>query len=185
MERFVDIFEDAEIICSPSSSCVAMLREHYQHLASESRRAALADKVKQLLPRVFEFTELLVDKLGVTETGAFYPHKVTYHPSCHSLRTLCLGDKPIRLLKNVKDLKYVELPEAEQCCGFGGTFSIKNADVSAAMLADKMKTIAATGADVCAACDNSCLMHIYGGLHRKKQPIRVAHLAEILASEHS
>jgi len=185
MERFVDIFEDAEIICSPSSSCVAMLREHYQNLASESRRAALADKVKQLLPRVFEFTELLVDKLGVTETGAFYPHKVTYHPSCHSLRTLCLGDKPIRLLKNVKDLKYVELPEAEQCCGFGGTFSIKNADVSAAMLADKMKTIAATGADVCAACDNSCLMHIYGGLHRKKQPIRVAHLAEILASEHS
>jgi L-lactate dehydrogenase complex protein LldE len=183
MKRFVDVFDDAEVICSPSSSCVAMIREHYLHLAHDTGDAALRDEVRNLLPRVFEFTELLVDKLGVTDTGAFYPHRVTYHPSCHSLRTLCLGDKPIQLLKNVRGLSYVELPEADQCCGFGGTFSIKNPDVSAAMLADKMQAVAATGAEVCAACDNSCLMHIYGGLHRQRQPVRVAHLAEILASQ--
>jgi L-lactate dehydrogenase complex protein LldE len=185
MKRFVDVFDDAEVICSPSSSCVAMIREHYTHLASETGDSVLVDKVHHLLPRVFEFTELLVDKLGVTDTGAFYPHKVTYHPSCHSLRTLCLGDKPIQLLRKVKGLRYIDLPQADQCCGFGGTFSIKNPDVSAAMLADKMQAVAATGAEVCAACDNSCLMHIYGGLHRQRQPVRVAHLAEILASQES
>lgn len=183
MRRLVEVFETADVICSPSSSCVAMIREHYAQLANEAGSAALCDRVQSLIPRVLEFTELLVDKLGVTETGAFYPHKVTYHPSCHSLRTLCLGDKPIRLLKAVRGLRYVELPQADQCCGFGGTFSIKNPDVSAAMLADKMQAVASTGAEVCAACDNSCLMHIYGGLHRQRQPVRVAHIAEILASE--
>jgi L-lactate dehydrogenase complex protein LldE len=183
MTRFVDVFEDAEVICCPSSSCVAMIREHFAHLAAESASAALHEKVQGLIPRIFEFTELLVDKLGVSDTGAFYPHKVTYHPSCHSLRTLGLGNKPIRLLESVKGLRYVALPEADQCCGFGGTFSIKNPDVSAAMLAEKLNAVAATGAEVCAACDNSCLMHIYGGMHRQRQPVRVAHLAEILASE--
>jgi len=183
MKRIIDVFDDAEVICSPSSSCVAMIREHYLHLASETGDTALRDRVQNLLPRVFEFTELLVDKLGVTDTGAFYPHKVTYHPSCHSLRSLCLGEKPIQLLRNVRGLRYVELPSADQCCGFGGTFSIKNPDVSAAMLADKMQAVAATGAEVCAACDKSCLMHIHGGLHRQRQPVRVAHLAEILACE--
>jgi L-lactate dehydrogenase complex protein LldE len=183
MERFIEVFEDAEVICSPSSSCVAMIREHYLHLAGED--GELRAKVQKLLPRVYEFTELLVDKLQVTDIGAFYPHKVTYHPSCHSLRTLCLGDKPIQLLKQVKGLRYIELPDADQCCGFGGTFSIKNPDVSAAMLSEKMQAVASTGAEVCAACDNSCLMHIFGGLHRQRQPVRVAHLAEILASEES
>ncbi len=183
MQRFLEVFDDAEVICSPSSSCVAMIREHYSILAEETGDPTLRDKVRNLLPRVFEFTELLVDRLGVTDTGAFYPHKVTYHPSCHSMRTLGLGDKPIRLLKEVRGLRYIELPGADECCGFGGTFSIKNPDVSAAMLADKMQAVAATGAEVCAACDNSCLMHIYGGLHRQRQPVRVAHLAEILASE--
>ncbi len=183
MTRFAEVFDTADVICSPSSSCVAMIREHYSHLASEAGSAALSDQVQSLIPRVFEFTELLVDKLGVTDTGAFYPHKVTYHPSCHSMRTLNLGDKPIQLLRKVRGLTYIELPQADQCCGFGGTFSIKNPDVSAVMLADKMQAVAGTGAEVCAACDNSCLMHIYGGFHRQRQPVRVAHLAEILASE--
>ena len=179
MRRFLDVFDSAETICIPSSSCVAMIRDHYPEMASETGEG---ERVSTLLPRVFEFSELLIDKLGITDVGAFFPHRVTLHPSCHSLRSLHVGDKPIQLLRRVRGLSLIDLPQAEQCCGFGGTFAVKNAAVSAAMLEDKMRCVLETGAEVCTALDNSCLMHIQGGLSRQQQRIRCMHLAEILAA---
>jgi L-lactate dehydrogenase complex protein LldE len=182
MEKFLDDFRDADVVCIPSSSCVAMIREHYPVMAAKNGDAGIVREVDSLLPRVFEFSELLVDKLGVEDTGAFFPHLVTYHPSCHSLRSLHVGDKPERLLKKVRGLTYVALGDADQCCGFGGTFSVKNADVSSAMVAEKVRCILASKAEVCAALDNSCLMQIGGALGRMKTDIRTVHLAEILAA---
>jgi L-lactate dehydrogenase complex protein LldE len=182
MEHFVEVFRGAEAICIPSSSCVAMIRDHYPKMADSSGDAALRRAVKNMLPRIYEFTELLVDKLDVTDVGAFFPHAVALHPSCHSLRSLHLGDRPAKLLNGVRGLTLVNLPEAEECCGFGGTFAVKNADVSVAMLSDKIRCILNSGAEVCAAVDNSCLMHIGGALSRQRAGVRVLHLAEILAS---
>lgn len=179
MRHFLDVFRDAEVICVPSASCVAMMRDHYPKMAAE---VGLTAEVEAILPRIFEFTELLVDKLGVTDVGAYYPHTVTVHTSCHSLRSLHIGDKPQRLLQAVKGLNLVQLPNADQCCGFGGTFAIKNAEVSTAMLNEKMQAITDTGAEICTAGDNSCLMHIGGGLSRLKSGSRCVHIAEILAS---
>jgi L-lactate dehydrogenase complex protein LldE len=121
--------------------------------------------------------------LGVTDVGAYYPHKVTYHPTCHSLRVLRVGDRPLRLLREVDGLELVELPDAEVCCGFGGTFAVKNPDVSAAMLSDKLRHVLSTDAEICSAGDSSCLLHIGGGLSRTRAGVRTVHLAEILASE--
>jgi L-lactate dehydrogenase complex protein LldE len=132
---------------------------------------------------VYELSEFLVDVLGVTDVGAVFPHRVTYHPTCHSLRGLRVGDRPMRLLRAVAGIDLVELPDAESCCGFGGTFAVKNVDVSEAMLADKMTAVDAAGAEVLCALDNSCLMHIGGGLSRTGAPVRVMHLAEILAAQ--
>jgi len=182
VRRFVKIFEDAEAVCVPSASCVAMMREHYELIARHEDDAALLAQVQTLLPRVFEFSELLVDRLGVTDCGAAFPHSVTYHPSCHSLRMLHIQEQPRRLLRAVKGLELIELPNAGQCCGFGGTFAVKNADVSAAMLGEKDACVLATGAEVVTALDNSCLMQIHGGLHRAGSTVRTLHLAEILAS---
>jgi L-lactate dehydrogenase complex protein LldE len=186
MLHFLEVFRGAEIICVPSGSCVAMIREHFPKLAAKlagKAGAAAAAEVEGLLPRVFEFSELLVDKLGVTGTGAFYPHTVTLHTTCHSLRSLEVGDKPARLLRAVRGLNLVELTDSDQCCGFGGTFAVKNAEVSAAMLADKTGCILDTKAEVCTALDNSCLMNIGGALSRGNADVRCVHLAEILASE--
>ena len=183
IRHFVEVFRDAESVCVPSSSCVAMIRDHYQKAAvASSDRAFIAD-VDALLPRIYEFSEFLVNKLGVTDVGATYPHRVTYHASCHSMRSLHLGEIPLRLLRDVRGIQLVDLPEVDQCCGFGGTFAIKNADVSSAMLADKARQVLNTGAEVCTAVDNSCLMHFYGSLHRQRTYVRMAHIAEILASE--
>ncbi len=182
MQHFLEVFHDADIICIPSSSCVAMIRDHYPKMAAASGDAALKLAVKDTLPRIFEFTELLVDHLGVTDVGAFFPHSVALHPSCHSLRSLKLGDRPARLLNSVRGLTLVELQQADECCGFGGTFAIKNADVSTAMLSDKVNCLLNSGAEICAAVDNSCLMHIGGALSRQRTGMRVLHLAEILAS---
>ena len=135
-----------------------------------------------LAPRVFELSEFLVKQLGVEDVGAYYPHRVTYHPTCHSLRMLHVGDAPLRLLRAVRGIDLVELPNADQCCGFGGTFAIKNADTSLAMLSDKLRCILDTRAEVCAAADNSCLMQIGGALNRQRAGVRPVHLAEILAS---
>jgi L-lactate dehydrogenase complex protein LldE len=159
-----------------------MVHDQYAALAAESGDAALVASVERIVPRVFELSQFLVGELGVEDVGAYYPHRVTYHPTCHSLRLLRVGEAPRRLLRAVRGIDLVELPEAETCCGFGGTFAIKNADTSTAMLADKLRTILDTGAEVCTAADSSCLMHIGGGLARQRAGVRTVHLAEILAA---
>ena len=184
LERFVRVFgsPDYDAIVAPSGSCVAMVRQHYAPLAREAGRETLAAEAEALALRVYELSEFLVGQLGVTDVGAYFPHRVTYHPSCHALRTLQVGEAPLTLLRNVRGIDLVELPEALSCCGFGGTFAIKNADTSAAMLADKMRAILDTEAEVCTALDCSCLLHIGGGLSRQRAGVRTLHLAEILAA---
>lgn len=188
VKRLMHEFRDAETIVVPSASCVAMMRDHYELMAHNAGDAAMMDEVKSFLPRVFEFSELMTDRLGITDVGAYFPHRVTYHPSCHSLRLLHVGDRPIRLLQAVEGLEYAPMADADQCCGFGGTFAVKNAEVSSAMLADKIECVRQTDAEFVAALDNSCLMQIDGGLHREsggrgvEGRIRPVHLAEILNS---
>jgi L-lactate dehydrogenase complex protein LldE len=162
--RFRDVFGGYDAVVSPSSSCVGTVRDTLG------------------LDHVFELSELLVRRLGVEDVGASYAARVTYHPTCHSLRVTRVGDAPLRLLANVRGLELVELPRADECCGFGGTFSLKNAETSSAMLADKCDAIVSTGADACAALDPSCLLQIGGGLSRRGAAARAVHLAEILAS---
>ena len=181
-KRWVAQYRDAEAVCVPSSSCVSMIREQYLPLAHENNDAAMEQTLLALLPRVWEFSELLVRGLGVTDVGAAFPHSVTYHASCHGLRALALGDAPVRLLEQVAGLDLRPIEKLEQCCGFGGTFAVKNAGVSAAMLEEKTAAIEQTGAGICTACDNSCLMHIAGRLHRTGARARTLHIAEILAS---
>ena len=183
VRNFVDAFGAAEVVVSPSASCVGMVREMYPVLAEKSGDGELQREVEAILPRVVEFSELLVDVLGVTDVGAYYPHRATFHPTCHSLRMLHVGDRPTRLLAQVKGLELIELDRPLECCGFGGTFAVKNADTSAAMLADKLRDVLDTRAEVCIALDNSCLMHIGGGLSRLQTGVAIAHLAEVLASE--
>jgi L-lactate dehydrogenase complex protein LldE len=181
MRNVLAVFADAEVICIPSSSCAAMIRDHFPKMAAATGDPAVLAQVEQLLPKVFEFSELLVDKLGITDVGAFYPHSVTLHPSCHSLRSLHVGEKPRRLLQQVQGLTLIDLEESDQCCGFGGTFAIKNADVSAAMLSEKIRCVLDTGAEICTAVDNSCLMQIEGALSRQRAGVKCLHIAEILA----
>jgi L-lactate dehydrogenase complex protein LldE len=178
---FVRTFTPYEAVVAPSGSCVAMIRDSYPRLAEGDPE--LAAGVAALTPRVYELAELLVDVLGVTDVGASFPHRVTYHPTCHGLRMLRLGDKPLRLLRAVDGLDLIELPGGEECCGFGGTFALKNPGVSSAMLTDKCAAIRGTGAEYLAAADNSCLTHIGGGLSRQDSGVRAVHYAEILASE--
>ncbi len=168
--RWLRIFDGFDLVVSPSSSCVGTVRELYPALIGER------------CDHVYELSELLVDKLGLEDVGASFPHRVTYHPTCHSLRVTHVGDAPIRLLRHVRELELAELPDARECCGFGGTFSVKNTDVSTAMLADKCAAIESTRAEYCTALDSSCLMHIGGGLARLRTGIGTVHLAEILAA---
>ncbi len=182
VRRHVAAFEDCEVIVTPSGSCAGAVRHQHAMIAEQSGDAALAEAARAVAGRTFELSELLTDVLGVEDVGAWYPHQVTYHPTCHSLRLLQVGDRPLRLLRRVAGLRLAELPGAEACCGFGGTFALKNAATSAAMLTDKMRDVLATGAQVCTAADSSCLMHIGGGLSRLGAGVRTVHLAEILAS---
>ena len=172
--RFVEIFEPFEAIVTPSGSCAAHVREHYRHL--------LSDEAGGVPERTWELSQYLTGVAGVVDVGSAFEGTVTYHPTCHSLRLLHVGDAPLRLLDAVSGLERVELPDAEECCGFGGTFAVKNADVSAAMLDEKLAAIEASGADSLCACDSSCLMHIGGGLRRRGSRVRPLHLAQILAS---
>lgn len=173
VRRFAETFAPYEVIVVPSGSCAAMVRESYPRLWPAAAGVAA---------RTYELSELLVDVLGVTDVGAVFPHRVTYHPTCHGLRLLRLGDRPLRLLRAVRDIDLVDLPGAEECCGFGGTFAVKNAGVSGAMLADKCAAVTGTGAGYVAAVDNSCLAHIGGGLSRAGGTVRAVHYAEILAA---
>ncbi len=175
LRRFVRAFEEAEVdaIVCPSGSCAAMVVDQYPRLLPEAQEVAA---------KTYELSQVLVEQLGVEDVGATYPHRVTYHPTCHSLRLLKVGDAPLRLLRNVRGIDLVELPEATTCCGFGGPFAVKNADTSAAMLGDKLRAVLDTGAEACTAADNSCLMHIGGGLSRQRSGVRAVHLAEILAA---
>ncbi len=182
IRHFVEVFGTAEAVVAPSASCIGMVREMYPRAAAEAGDAALAHAVTELGPRVYELSEFLVRKLELEDVGAYYPHRVTYHPTCHSLRVLHVGDAPLRLLRAVRGIDLVELPAAAECCGFGGTFAVKNADVSTAMLSDKVRHVLDTRAEVCASADTSCLMHIGGALHRQRAGVRTVHLAEILAS---
>ncbi|WP_422740135.1 (Fe-S)-binding protein [Micromonospora sp. WMMD729] len=182
VRRHVRTFDPYDVIVAPSGSCVGSVRHQHAMVARHAGDEGLASRAESVAERTYELSELLVDVLGVTDVGAYYPHRVTYHPTCHSLRMLRVGDRPRQLLREVRGLDLVELPAAEQCCGFGGTFAVKNPETSTAMLADKMRHVLDTGADVCAAGDVSCLMHIGGGLSRLRTGVRTVHLAEILAS---
>src|ERR1700742_2390037 len=167
MERFARVFEPYEVVVSPSASCVAHVRERIPSVSAE----------------VVELTEFLIDRLGVVDVGASFPHRVTLLPTCHSLRLLAIGDRPSRLLREVRGIDLVELGASAECCGFGGTFAIKNADTSMAMLSDKVRHVLDTRAEVCTSADTSCLMHIGGALTRQRTGVRTMHLAEILAAQ--
>jgi L-lactate dehydrogenase complex protein LldE len=182
VERFVKVFTPYDAIVAPSGSCVGSVRHQHAMIAKRFGSPGLVEQVEAVAAKTYELSEFLVDVLGVTDVGAYFPHRVTYHPTCHSLRMLRVGDKPITLLRAVNGLELVELPAADQCCGFGGTFAIKNADTSTAMLADKMRNVLDTGAEICTAGDSSCLMHIGGGLSRIRAGARTLHLAQILAA---
>jgi L-lactate dehydrogenase complex protein LldE len=171
VQHFAEVFRGYEAVVSPSASCVGMVR-HYHPVVSPEVTP----------PPVYELCEFLTDVLGVTEVGARFPHAVALHPTCHSLRLLRVGDRPRRLLEAVDGLRLVELAHPMECCGFGGTFSVKNSDTSVAMGEDKVDDVLSAGAEVLASADTSCLTHIGGLLSRRGAPVRTVHLAEILAS---
>jgi L-lactate dehydrogenase complex protein LldE len=181
-KRLLRLYQDTETVVIPSSSCVAMMRDQYPGLFEELGSESLRSDFAALLPRIFELSEFIVDRLGIEDVGAYFPHKVTYHASCHGLRALHLGDRPYRLLAKVRGLELVPLPNVDRCCGFGGTFSVKNAEVSSAMLAVKLQDVVSTGAEFCTALDNSCLMHLGGAMHRQYAGMKTIHMAEILAA---
>lgn len=185
VRTYVDAFAGYDAIVTPSGSCAGSARHQHALVAD---RGAVNGSDPGLVgavgaaPPTYELSEFLVDVLGVTDVGAYFPHTVTYHPTCHSLRMLGVGDRPRQLLEAVRGLRLVDLPKAEECCGFGGTFAVKNADTSVAMGADKARHVRSTGAEVLVAGDNSCLMHVGGVLSRQRSGVRVVHLAEVLAA---
>lgn len=178
--------ETYDIAVAPSGSCVSSLRHQQNMVARRCGDEALARRAEAVGARTMELSQLLVDELGITDAaeqlGSWFPHKVTYHPSCHGMRLLHLGTRQEDLIRSVEGVDYVPLAQADECCGFGGTFSVKNSEVSGAMLADKNDHIEETGAEVCAGGDASCLFHIGGGLSRRGSRTSTVHLAEILAS---
>lgn len=182
VRNFVETFAGYDAVVTPSGSCTGSVRHQHHLVAERSGDPALIRGVADVAPTVYDLAEFLIDVLGVEDVGASFPHRVTYHPTCHSSRLLGIGDRPTRLLRAVRGLELIELPRAEQCCGFGGTFSVKNAEVSVAMGTDKAADVVTSGAEVLVAGDRSCLMHIGGILSRSGSTVRVMHLAEILAS---
>ena len=186
VRRFVDAFAGFDAVVTPSGSCASMVRRYHPivgGLASEQGiDRSLPDRVADVAPRVHELSEFLVGVLGVVDVGATFPHVVAFHPTCHSTRLLGVGDRPTRLLGAVDGITLVDLPRSASCCGFGGTFAVKNSDTSVAMGLDKVDDVLASGAEVLTAADTSCLMHIGGLLSRRAAGVRVLHLAEILAS---
>jgi L-lactate dehydrogenase complex protein LldE len=182
VRNFVATFAGYDAVVAPSGSCVGSMRHQHADIAARAGDERLQADIAALTPRVYELSEFLVDILGVTDVGAYFPHRVTYHPTCHSLRMLRVGDRPLKLLEAVRGIDLVDLPRADECCGFGGTFAMKNADTSVAMGSDKARAARDTGAEILVAGDNSCLAHIGGLLSRQRSGMRVMHLAEILAA---
>jgi L-lactate dehydrogenase complex protein LldE len=182
VRNFARAFAGYDAVVTPSGSCAGSVRHQHQVVAGRSGDVGLAAAVAEISPRTYELSEFLVDVLGVTDVGAYFPHTVAYHPTCHSLRMLRVGDRPERLLREVRGLRLVDLPGADQCCGFGGTFALKNSDTSIAMGSDKARRVVESGAEVLVAGDNSCLMHIGGLLSRQRSGIQVLHLADVLAA---
>ena len=180
LRNHLDAFAGCEAVVAPSGSCAGSVRHQHRLVAERSGDPGLVRAV-DAAPPVYELSEYLVDVLGTTDVGAYFPHRVTYHPTCHSLRMLGVGDRPTRLLEAVRGLRLEELPGAAECCGFGGTFAVKNAETSIAMGNDKARHVRETGAEVLVAGDNSCLMHVGGLLSRQRSGVRVMHLAEVLA----
>jgi L-lactate dehydrogenase complex protein LldE len=177
--RFIRIFETARVVVCPSGSCVHMVRHHYPLLfAADAKWLARAQR---LVEKTYEFSEFLVDKLGVDNVGAGYRGRITYHDSCHLSRGLGIREQPRRLLRKVRGAEFVEMNESDRCCGFGGSFSVKYPDISAAMLRDKVGTIIDSGADTVVGCDAGCLINIQGMLSRRNLPVRTMHIAELLA----
>jgi len=183
--RFIDIFENSPAIVCPSGSCVHMVRHHYLDLFKDEPGWLV--RARMVAEKTYEFTEYLVDVLGVTnpgeQLGSRFDGTVTYHDSCHLSRGLGIRTQPRTLLENTPGLKLVEMDESDRCCGFGGTFSVKYPEISTAMADDKVDTILATGADAVVGCDVSCLMNIAGRLSRRRSRVRALHIAEILANK--
>lgn len=181
VRQFVRAFAGYDAIVTPSASCAGCARHQHRLVAGRARDPGLAEAVAHTSARTYELSEFLIDVLGVEDVGAWFPHVVCYHPTCHSLRMLEVGDRPLRLLRAVRGIRLVDLPDAAQSCGFGGTFAVKNADTSAAIAVDKARRVRESGAEVLVAADNSCLMHIGGVLDRQRAGVRRLHLAEVLA----
>lgn len=181
--RVVEQLSVYEVVVMPSASCAGTVLESYAHLAEAADDSRLASDVRELTLRVHELSQLLVDVLGAVDVGASFPHRVSYHPTCHALRVLRVDEQPIRLLRAVSGLELVDFEGRTSCCGFGGAFSVKNSAVSAAMLGDKIAAVRSAGPEFLCALDNSCLSHISGGMSRLGLGIRTLHLAEILAGD--
>lgn len=179
-KHMIQAFSDSEYIVSPSGSCTTMFHEYVHLFADEPEWKG---KAVQLASKTYEFTQFLVDVLKVEDVGAVFPGKATYHTSCHMTRLLGVKEPPIKLLKNVKDLEYVELPQKELCCGFGGTFSVKMVPISEQMVNEKIEHIEETKANLLVGADCSCLMNIGGRIDRQGKPIKVMHIAEVLNSK--
>ncbi len=178
-KRFIDIFETAQVIVCPSGSCVTMVRHHYPQLFEDND--PWLQRARQVAAKTYELTEYLVDVLGVQDVGAHYEGKITYHDSCHLLRNLRIQSQPRKLLSKVSGAEFIEMHDADRCCGFGGSFAVKYADISSAMVADKVNNIVASGADTVVGCDMGCLMNIQGMLNRVGSDIKIMHIAQILA----
>lgn len=177
--RLLDLFDDADYVVAPSGSCTAMVRVFYPELfANDPERL---QKVERLRSRFLEFSEFLVKVLEVEDVGASFPHRVAYHDSCHLLRELRVETEPRRLIRAVRGVELLELGDHQLCCGFGGTFSVKFPEVSVALGEEKLRAVAASGAEYVVANDAGCLMHLAGVIHRQGLPLRTMHLAELLA----
>ncbi|GAK38299.1 LutA [Paenibacillus sp. TCA20] len=173
----LDAFEDSDFVVSPSGSCTYMVH-HYSNLFQDE--PLMLEKAKRLEAKTYEFTQFLVHVMGIKDIGAVFPHKVTYHPSCHGSRLLGVKSEPMDLLQEVRGIDFVPLPFAEDCCGFGGTFAVKMPDISGAMVTEKAEHVVDTEAEVLVGLDMACLMNIAGQLRYRNKPVRVMHLAELL-----
>ena len=180
-EHFINVFDDAEVIVCPSGSCVNMVRNHYPELFRDD--AKLLESVKGIGARTFELTEYLVDVLGVEDLGSGYDGRITYHDSCHLMRGIGVKEQPRKLIRKIRGAEFVEMKDSDKCCGFGGAFSVKYPEISTAILEDKVKNIIDSNAEVVTGCDMGCLMNIQGLLSRRRLPIKILHIAQLLAGQ--